>query len=312
MVRQLESEDRVVRKQAIGIIIFLSAFLAGYFLVPNTVVIETRKIDALKIDSVELDALSGDVSLETIEDVIDDSSDIDSSGIRLLEVGKGFHGEEVDAKNGETWLGLFAYGKGAEVRSTTIRVNRVHDPIVDGNSTDRTGKDVSISSSLNPIFLIKNAKAVRQGSVETIFRGITLDEAIESELDLSLDEKLTRLDKNFLQTYNIDGRQYVLRVIKAKNSKGENLLTLALEFQGTRQILHTMQTSYEGELGIKEWLGNVGTLYWVGDLDGDRKPDFYIDLFWHDNISDRVLFLSSEAKKGQLVRKAARFTTSGC
>jgi hypothetical protein len=299
-----------VRKRAISIIIFLSAFLAGYFLVPNALVIETRKIDVLKIDRVELEVASGE-SLEAIEDVNDDRGE-DSFRIRLLEVGEGFHGAEVDAKNGENWLGLFANGKGAEVRSTTIRINRVHDPIVDDNPTARTGKNVGISSPLNPIFLIKNAKAIREGSVETVFRGTTLDEARASEPDLSLDEKLSRLDKNFLQTYDVGGKQYVLRVIKAKNSKGEKLLALALEFQGTRQILHTMQTSYEGEIGVKEWLGQVGTLYWVGDLDGDRKPDFYIDLFWHDNVSDRVLFLSSEAKKSQLVKKAARFTTTGC
>jgi hypothetical protein len=56
----------------------------------------------------------------------------------------------------------------------------------------------------------------------------------------------------------------------------------------------------------------VWKVLWVGDLDGDRKLDLYVDLSTHYNVSDRTLFLSSFAKADNLVAKAARFRTVGC
>jgi len=41
-------------------------------------------------------------------------------------------------------------------------------------------------------------------------------------------------------------------------------------------------------------------------------PDFYFSLYFHDNVEYKNLFLSSEAKKGELVKKVATFTITGC
>jgi hypothetical protein len=57
---------------------------------------------------------------------------------------------------------------------------------------------------------------------------------------------------------------------------------------------------------------NLGHLYWVGDLDGDEKPDFYFDLFEHYNVNNRVLYLSSFAHGDELMSTAAYFWTTGC
>ncbi len=298
-------------QRAFGILIFLCAFSTGYLLVPQTPVVETR---ALEIRAIERSGSQGDPddkTLETIEESRDDRPE-DSVRIRLLETGEGFHGNEVMARDGEKWLGLFETSQGYSFRYTHIIVKRVHDPIIDEVETARTGKTVQVRADSNPIFLVKNAKELREGEVETVFRGLNRREAMADDAELSLDEKLTRLGSDFLQTFEMGGGRFTLRVMKAKSTDGERVLALVLESDGTRQILHTMRPSYEGELGPKEWLGQLGTLYWIGDVDGDKRPDFYLDLFWHDNISDLVLFLSSKVRKGQLVRKAARFTTSGC
>jgi hypothetical protein len=78
---------------------------------------------------------------------------------------------------------------------------------------------------------------------------------------------------------------------------------LELKSGEKRKILHTVIESNYAELG---------NLYWVGDLDRDGKPDFFLELYEHDNVDNKVLFLSSEAEKGNFVKKVAYFWTTGC
>ncbi len=78
---------------------------------------------------------------------------------------------------------------------------------------------------------------------------------------------------------------------------------MILESDEIRQILHTINAEYTDSLG---------TLHWTGDLDRDGKPDFYFDLFEHENVENRILFISSEAEKGKLVKLVAQFWTTGC
>jgi hypothetical protein len=301
-----------VKRTAVGIVIFVAAFLIGNVLVPTTTVFEIRTVHVQATQPTEAQPEPVDETIETIEwDTAAANRESGRFHIRLLETGDGFHGDEIAARNGEKWLGLFNNGSHSSLNSTRVTIERVHDPIIDEVPTARTGKSVTVTGGRNPIFLI-NSSTLRPGRVETIFQGLTWEEAIADETVLSPDDKMSRLDKHFLQTYAMGGKQVILRVIKAQNTSGERLLALALESEGKRQILHATPTSYEGDRGIEEWLGQVGTLYWVGDLDADKKPDFYVDLFWHDNVSDKVLFLSSKAGKNELVKKVARFVTTGC
>ena len=53
-------------------------------------------------------------------------------------------------------------------------------------------------------------------------------------------------------------------------------------------------------------------LLWAGDLDRDGKLDLYVSVTQHYNVSERKLFLSSQADEGQLVKEVADFVTSGC
>jgi len=53
-------------------------------------------------------------------------------------------------------------------------------------------------------------------------------------------------------------------------------------------------------------------LRWAGDLDGDGKLDLILAADHHYNLSTTRLFLSSRAKKGELVQEVAKFSTSGC
>ena len=59
--------------------------------------------------------------------------------------------------------------------------------------------------------------------------------------------------------------------------------------------------------------GAVPSLLWVGDLDGDNQLDLLINATPHYAVySAPMLFLSSMAKDGNLVQKAAVFVATGC
>jgi hypothetical protein len=47
-------------------------------------------------------------------------------------------------------------------------------------------------------------------------------------------------------------------------------------------------------------------------MDGDNKLDLYVQVSYHYNVSQRKLFLSSQAKRGGLVREVAELMTVGC
>ena len=50
---------------------------------------------------------------------------------------------------------------------------------------------------------------------------------------------------------------------------------------------------------------------WASDLDGDGKVDVFLNLTNHYNLSKYVL-LSTHAKDGEILGKAAALLTSGC
>lgn len=298
----------------INFVIFLFSFLIGYISTPKIVTVQERSTETVAI-SPEGPAtpIINDEDLEIIDEIGNEYGDKEHFKIKLLETGEGFHGDEISAINGEKWLGLFIDKDLSFLRLSQVDVKRAYDPVIDDdNSNRKTGKSANVRGRTKPVFLLKNAPKLLEGRVKTYFRGITWEEASTDESTTFLNEAMTELTKNFSQSYEADGHETVLKVIKAKTKDGEKILALVVEREGIRQILHTLRTSYEGDYGVAEWLGQTGVLYWVGDLDGDKKPDFYMSLFVDDNVSNMVLFLSGEAEKGKLVKKVAHFVTTGC
>ncbi len=211
----------------------------------------------------------------------------------ILQTGE-FHGDEVAAKSGEKWLGLFSEKNKFVLREETIKVRRVRDFMDDENSKEKRGKSVSVVSKTKPLFLLKGADKFDKGEIETLFKGVTLDEAGETE------NSTTELKKGFVQTYQIGGENYTLRVERVFNKKLEIVFALILESERTKQILHVSGEDY------------LGTLFWVGDLDSDNKPDFYLSPWIKENVTESSLFLSSESEKNNLVGKVALMVTVGC
>ncbi len=216
--------------------------------------------------------------------------------IKLLTTGN-FHGEEVSAKTGENWIGLFKDGDKYYLKNSIIKVKRIYDEVID-KTGEKTGKQVSVKGSKEPIILLKNSKILKNGKVPTLFKGMNYYEALtQGDKNLAAMDKMTYLHTGFSHKYKFDVEQK-LSVIKGKLRRNETN-HLILE-EGTKlQIL-------DSDMGGDEYL------LWVGDLDNDNKPDFLFNLSKHYNISNLTLFLSSEAEKGNLVKKVAVFETYGC
>lgn len=215
--------------------------------------------------------------------------------VLLVETGEGFHGDEVKARNGERWLGLYVTGRGSFLAESTVTVRRVFDPIVDEDERKPTGKSVSVSGREEPVFLVKNAQMLKQGKTTTVYRG-GHDEAH------SLGRK-TRV------TLKLGGRTYQLRVVSPKRLAPEAIGALPPDAKLTLTSGSSTQTLYSlnNNSNDPSWY-----LLWAGDADGDGKLDLYLSLSYHYNLDQRRLFLSSQAEAGNLVNQVAEFATTGC
>ena len=106
--------------------------------------------------------------------------------IQLLQVGA-FHGDEVSAKSGEVWLGLYPTPDGYVLIPLRITVETVYDPLVD-DEEEKTGKAVSVNEQTRPLFLIKGLDAPKRESIKTLSAEQTILTPGKS-LDLRLDSK---------------------------------------------------------------------------------------------------------------------------
>jgi hypothetical protein len=210
---------------------------------------------------------------------------------RLLETGELTNVEDIKAKSGETWFGLFNYVGEDFLRATKIKISSKWEHNFDW-------KIVSVKEKTNPIFLVKKSKNLKEGKIRTLLR-----EKTQHETDKSNESATIR--HGFVRNFNLDGREYTLRAEKGLSEKREPIVVLLLETENTTQIIHYIYFSDEGDY--------VGNLYWVGDLDSDGKLDLFMDFYGYEKGGySSALFLSSEADKGKLVKKLEYFALSAC
>src|SRR5262245_51067302 len=87
----------------------------------------------------------------------------DDGPLQLLMVDE-FHGDEVSARSGEEWLGLFPKGTGFTLRPTTISVSTVLDPILDEDTGPKTKKAVTTPGGVAPMFLVRGPGLTRRAA----------------------------------------------------------------------------------------------------------------------------------------------------
>jgi len=213
------------------------------------------------------------------------------AGVKLIETGS-FHGEEIDAQTGEQWLGLYVTKEASALIFSTLNVEQVHDDIGDAPD-EQTGKKVGVNHTSNPLFLLRGAKMLQPGAVTTVSADVqSLGNSSDIELKLagmSYRLKVSTKDKRESEFVTLDDARLVLT-------------------DGTKkQILYSLGGTGKHEANTASW-----QLLWAGDLDGDHKLDLYAQISGHYNSSSRILFLSSQAGKGELLHAVAEFSTWGC
>ena len=209
--------------------------------------------------------------------------------IQLLQVGA-FHGDEVSAKSGEIWLGLYSTPEGHSLIPSTIVVETIYDPVVDSPG-EKTGKVVTVDEQARPLFLIKGLETYQNTSIKTL----SAEQSILSP-GKSLDLRLSSQNEYHLMVYgegDIGPNGFTaLNNYSLELSKG----------QFSQEILTYDSTN-----------GAIPSLLWAGDLDGDNQLDLLINATPHYTVySAPMLFLSSMAKDGNLVQKVAMFIATGC
>ncbi len=227
-----------------------------------------------------------------VDAVLPAESDLNRTefAMRMVETGDGFHGDQVEAKDGQRWLGLFLEDGKYFLETRPVRVRLVNDPVIDGD-VGMTGKSVETVPTGTAIFLLRNAPMLKEGGIETVFYNGKYEGL--------------PLENWFSRTFRFGGKNYELRVensvaVEKYLGKGSRLV---LSDGENSQVL----TSLPNGCTDCYW-----TLYWAGDLDRDGKLDLYLDLSNHFNVMDKRLFLSGQAKPGRLVKLVAEFWTNGC
>ncbi len=195
-----------------------------------------------------------------------------------------FYSEDFPFKNNSRWFGLFKKGNKYSVKPTRLKVSKIKNP-------DLYDLDVTTSDPEKSVFLFKDLPTVKESDVTTLFDG-------------SGDEETGKTLTTTPQEFDLNGIHYSIVLFNPTNSDYPE--------PGSKLILKTAETSQVLRY-IPDGCNDCSwQLLWAGDLDNDGKLDLYLNLTPHYNIEKNVLFLSSPAEKGKLVKHVADFYSVGC
>lgn len=217
---------------------------------------------------------------------------------QLALPGEAFHGDEVPARNGETWWALVVEGGSARLQSSVLAVKAVVDPVLDEEG-QTTGRSVA-APGLQPLVLLRGIAALKAGPVPVATDPSQARPLAPNEkIALALGERRWTLSN---RCKRIEGDS------KAEDKRAHLDCTLVLDDGSTVQELAPGGQVYfeDGEEAATE-----AQLLFAGDLDHDGQIDLLLDTSDHYNMDRPTLFLSGAGKGGQL-KQVAQQEFTGC
>jgi len=206
-----------------------------------------------------------------------------------------WHGDEVSAQDGETWLALVEGPGGYALREIKISVTAVEDAVLD-TPPAKTGKKISLPQGIDAVVLLRNIPRLKAGPV------------VSAEI----------FDRDFSAGkptgIYFNGVVYELAIRCDNATQGQETADcpLMLTSADNQQVFMTYPIYHPGTDEQSIASEALPQLFWAGDLDGDGRLDLVLDLTDHYNVSAPTLLLSSQAEEGGLLKAVAVFRTTGC
>lgn len=189
------------------------------------------------------------------------------------------HGDEVPLNADGAWWAICGPPGARQLKEVVVSVRLVNDPVLD-TASQETGAEAVARDCEEPLAFLRNVPALREralaeGTASPIEGGVSALRHGKTELEL----RRVRM--------------------------GESGFRLELFGEGRRQTLFSAETGFSD--GSEPW-----RVSWIGDLDGDGRPDLLLEASEDENVGQSFLFLSGPAQPGALLERVAAFRTVGC
>ena len=206
-----------------------------------------------------------------------------------------YHKEEIpDGMVTENWTGIFKQNKNYTVEKTAVNISKVHDAVVD-NKGKSTGKKIRATNAKD-CFLLMNNIAVTERSIDTIATNTIIihpEKPYKFQFK-NIDYVLSAVSKSY-DALNQDETHF--------NAKGYELYLEKKENGVTKKQLLLFEKNFEDQMT---------KILFIGDIDGDHIPDVLLDSSNHYNSTVPTLYLSKEAKEGELLKIVSLHRSVGC
>jgi len=204
------------------------------------------------------------------------------------------HYDEVDRKYARhKWVGLFKANGHYYVAATNVAITTAHDVILDEETQENTGWEVSPSVKDSTILLISGLDYIKSGPV--------IPFKLKSQI-------LMPGNAEHFSYQNIDYTLYATGKNMATNGDLYNVANYKLYLKATiNGVAYNQQLVY-----ISGFDDAMVTVLFVGDIDGDGRPDLILDTSAHYNMERPTLYLSKPATGKNLLKVVGLHQYVGC
>lgn len=212
------------------------------------------------------------------------------------------HAAEVTIDQSKAWFGIYKINASDDYELKKVRpgLRPCHDPVFDNDEDSVSGREVFIEGNPEAPLLLLGGLALQEGKLETSFINNPRCLYPGDYIRFNMNNKEYALMATGTVAFDTAGNRMVPYI--------KNYKVLLVENMYNHPVIQEI-ISFDQLYASEEVQPSV---FYVGDIDRDGKPDLLYDLSTHYNVSNITLFLSSKATSGKLVKQVASWNTTGC